>query len=277
MGAIALEAVVLRLRGPGWDRPSARASVLSGIGAFGGLALANRVVFIGLMHTLWAHRLVDLGTGALGWLAAFLLYDLAFYVAHRAGHEVRLLWCFHSVHHTSTRMQLTSAIRGSVFDFVYLPWFFVGLPLLGVHPSLVLLVEVFGRLWGVAVHVSPALVGGLARWSRWVITPGLHRVHHGREDRYLDRNYGEVLAVWDRLFATWQAEEEPPTYGLGRPVDPHSLADIQLSPWRALWAELGRAPDLWSRVRLCLDAPGWSPGGPDRRVRTRRARGELPG
>lgn len=269
VGAIVLEAAVLRGR---WDRRSARASTLSAIGAFGGIALANRVLFIGLMQLVWSYRLLDLGLGPVAWIAAFLLYDFCFYVAHRAGHDVRLLWCFHSVHHTDERMQLTTAIRGSVLDFVYLPWFFVWIPILGIDPVLVLLVEVFGRLWGVAVHISPELVPNrLGPLERLVVTPSLHRVHHGRNLPYLDRNYGEVLSIWDQLLGSYQQEREQPDYGVLSPVNSRSFLDIQLSPWRALRTDMRRAPRLADKLRYCLLAPGWSHDGPDLRAATRQA------
>lgn len=257
-------------------RPRARqslASLASGAMSFGLLAVATRLLFAGLMARAWAHRATDLGAGPVAWLAAFVTYDLMFWVAHAAGHRVRLLWCFHSVHHTSTEMRLTSAVRGSALDFVYLPWFFVWIPLLGVHPAMLLVVESASRMWGVVTHLSPALVGRLGLLDRVVVTPSVHRVHHGTELAYLDTNYGEVLLLWDRLFGTWTPEGATPTYGLTTPVDPGDLAAVQLSPWHALWRDLSRAPTLTARLRYLLDAPGWSHDSEDLRVTALRRRG----
>jgi sterol desaturase/sphingolipid hydroxylase (fatty acid hydroxylase superfamily) len=159
-------------------------------------------------------------------------------------------------------------VRGSVFDVVYLPWFFVWIPLLGVPPVLMLAIEATSRLWGVATHVSPQWVGRLGALDRWLVTPSVHRVHHGRNLPYLDRNYGEVLLVWDHLFGTHQPEHEAPDYGVLADVDSESFVDVQLSPWRDLWADLRRAPDWASRLRYLLDAPGWKHDGPDARVST---------
>ena len=270
--ALIVEFLVLRwLKEPG-DRCGEWASVISGGLAFGLLALANRLVFVGLMMAVWHARLFDLGVTALAFGAAFLVYDLMFYLAHRAGHEIRLLWCFHSVHHTSEDMRLVAAIRGSAFDFVYLPWFFVWIPLLGIHPAIVLLVEVFGRLWGVATHVSPRLVGRLGTLDRLVVTPSVHRVHHGRNEPYLDRNYGEVLTLWDWLLGTYQAEldDERPDYGVRKAIDAGSVRAIQLSPWVDLARDLRRTPGVLAKLRVLFDAPGWSHDGPDERVRAVR-------
>ena len=275
VAAIVLEAIALRWLGHRSHPRSIRASLMSAAGAFGGIAVANRLFFMALMTALWHWRQVDLGHGLLAWVVAFILYDLMFYVAHRAGHEVRLLWCFHSVHHTTEEMRLTTAIRGSVLDFVYLPWFFVWLPLVGIHPAIVLLVEVFGRLWGVATHVHPRFVGQLGWLDRVLVTPSVHRVHHGRNLRYLDHNYGEVLLLWDRLLGTWTPEQDDPDYGVISKVDEGSFVDIQASPWTDLWRDVQATPRWTDKVRLCILAPGWSPDGPDQRASTLQARPGL--
>lgn len=271
VGAIVGEFLLLRVLSVPTSRRQGLASLASGLLAFGGLGLAYAVLYTGLLHVAWGARLVDLPGGVVPWLVGFVVYDLMFYVAHRLGHEVRLLWCFHSVHHTSEEMRLTSAIRGSALDFVYLPWFFVWIPLLGVHPVVVLLVEAASRIWGVLTHVHPRFVGRQPWLERLLVTPSVHRVHHGRNEAYLDRNYGEVLTLWDRLLGTFEPESEAPDYGVLKPVDPGDFLDIQLSPWRALWADLRRAPDLSSRLRYLFDAPGYAHEGPDERVRARRA------
>lgn len=264
------EFALLRLLGEPMSRRQGRTSLVSGLLAFGGLGVAYTLLYTGLLYAAWEARFFEPLGGPGPWLLCFLVYDLMFYVAHRLGHEVRLLWCFHSVHHTSEEMRLTSAIRGSALDFVYLPWFFVWIPLLGVHPVIVLLVEATSRIWGVLTHVHPRFVGRLPWLEAVLVTPSVHRVHHGRNEAYLDRNYGEVLSLWDHLLGTYAPEVEAPDYGVLAPVDAGDLLDVQLSPWRALLADLRAAPDLRSRIRYLLDAPGFAHEGPDRRVRARR-------
>jgi len=255
---IVLEFVVLRRMRERISGREGYASIYSGLFAFGGIAVANRIVFLGLMYVAWSYRFFDLGLGLTPWVIAFVVYDLMFYVAHRAGHRIRLLWCFHSVHHTSEEMRLTTAIRGSAFDFVYLPWFFIWIPILGIHPSVVLIVEAFGRLWGVATHIHPRFVGRLGWLDRWIVTPSVHRVHHGRNALYLDRNYGEVLVIWDHLFNSYQVENEAPDYGVLAPVDSGSFMDIQTSAWRALWRDVYAAQSFTQRLNILLGPPGGS-------------------
>jgi sterol desaturase/sphingolipid hydroxylase (fatty acid hydroxylase superfamily) len=275
--SMALEALALRVARVRWSRREARTSLASGGLAFGLMHLANLALYLAVLDRAWAHRVADAGLSPAAWIGGFVLYDLSFYVGHRVGHEVRLFWCFHSVHHTAEEMRLTSAIRGSAFDFVYLPWFFVWIPLLGFHPAMLLVIESASRTWGVLTHVSPALLpSGGARvgrgWlGRLLVTPSAHRVHHGTAAPYLDRNYGEVLLLWDHLLRTHTPEGDAPTYGVLTPVDAGSLSAVQLSPWTSLWRDLRRATRWRDRLRYLFDAPGWSHDGSDRRVRVARA------
>lgn len=267
---IAAELLLLRVRRRTPRPRTLLTSLGSGALSFGLMALASALLYARVLDAAYAHRAFTLGTSWGAWLAAFVLYDLSFWIAHVAGHRVRALWCFHSVHHTTAEMSLTAAIRGSAADFVYLPWFFVWVPLLGVHPAMLLVVESASRTWGVLTHVSPRLVGRLGPLEGVVVTPSAHRVHHGTELAYLDRNYGEVLALWDRLFGTYAPEVEAPRFGLLTPLADDALATVQLTPWRALLRDLRRAPGWGARLRYLFDAPGWSHDGPDLRVTTVR-------
>jgi sterol desaturase/sphingolipid hydroxylase (fatty acid hydroxylase superfamily) len=144
--------------------------------------------------------------------------------------------------------------------------------LLGVHPSMFLIIEAAARIYGVLVHVHPRFVGKLGILDVLVVTPSVHRVHHGRDVGYLDTNYGEVLTVWDHLFGTWVREVEVPDYGVLKELDPGDFKEIQLSPWVDLWRDIRRAPSLGLKLRYALDAPGYSHDGPDGRVRALKRR-----
>ena len=274
---IGLELLLLGALGALPNRRTVASSLGSGALTFGFMALAQALVHAHLLDAVYAHRLLDPPLSGWVWLGAFVLYDFSFWLGHLAGHRVRLLWCFHAVHHTTPEMSFTAAIRGSALDFVYLPWFFLWIPLFGVPPAMLLVVESVSRTWGVLSHVSPRLVGKLGPLEGLFVTPSAHRVHHGTELPYLDRNYGEVLALWDRLFGTYAVETSPPRFGLVSPLPDERLSTIQLSPWRALAHDLRRAPDWRARLRYLFDAPGWSHDGPDQRVTTQRLSAARPG
>lgn len=209
----------------------------------------------------WLHAklsLFTLGMGAVGWLAAFVLYDLTWYVDHRIGHRVSLFWSLHQVHHSSNEFNMTVASRGFVFDNTLLtrPLFYV-LPILGVTPIHYMVVKIVTSVWGIAQHTRLVPRLGPLEWV--FATPSNHRVHHGSDPKYIDKNYGEVLIVWDHLFGTYQAEEEEPTYGLVKPLRSYNPFWIEVAGLAWL-AERVRAGNVF---RSLVTAPEVRPGPPE--------------
>ena len=192
------------------------------------------------------------------WISCFVLYDLAYYWKHRLGHEVALFWGSHVAHHQSEDFNLGTALRQTSIEFhgflFYIPFFLVGYPaeILFTVVSLNLIYQ----FWVHTEHVPKV------RALEWVlVTPSNHRVHHGRNDQYVDRNYGGVFIVWDRLFGTYQEEmeDDPVVYGLRKP----------LNSWNPLWANLHvywrllldvlHCKGLGNKFRLLFKPPGWLP------------------
>jgi hypothetical protein len=126
-------------------------------------------------------------------------------------------------------------------------------------------------MYGVLTHISPRFVDKLGVLDRLFITPSVHRVHHGKDLSYLDRNYGVVFLVWDHLFRTFRAEDKAPTYGVLADMDAGSLSDVHLSPWISLARDVRRAPGIVQKLRVIFYAPGYNPNGSDQRVRVLRA------
>jgi sterol desaturase/sphingolipid hydroxylase (fatty acid hydroxylase superfamily) len=192
-----------------------------------------------------------------------VLYDLIFYINHVLGHKVRLLWCIHQVHHSSQRMRLASGVRGSMFDFLVIPWFYAWLPVLGIHPLIVVITEVYSKFWGLLVHVNENIVGRFGILEKFLVTPVMHRIHHAKNTDYLDTNYGEVLNIWDRLFKTYRNEkpDEKIVYGLTRQIDSGNFAESQFSGFRSLWHDIRSAPSLKDKILYLLMPPGWRHDG----------------
>lgn len=201
----------------------------------------------------------SLGFGVVGWTVAFLLRDLCWYVDHRIGHRVALFWAMHHVHHSSAEYNMTVASRGFLVDATMLsrPLFFL-LPLAGITPLHYVAVTIVTNIWGIAQHT--ALVGRLGWLDHIFATPSNHRVHHGSNEKYLDRNYGEVLILWDRLFGTYQVEEEEPTYGVTEPINTYNPARIQVAGLAWLAAKLRRVKGWRMKLRVLFSPPGWEPG-----------------
>ena len=194
-----------------------------------------------------------------GWLIALVFYDFCYYWLHRMGHEVAVLWAAHAVHHQSQDYNLSTALRqtssGAVLGWV----FYLPMALAGVPPLVFVVVGLVDLLYQFWVHTEQ--VGRLGWFDRWFCSPSNHRVHHAVNDGYLDKNYGGILIVWDRLFGTFKDEDprEKCVYGT------RGL----LNSWDPLWANAqvyaGLLHDSWharrwaDKLRVWLKAPGWRP------------------
>ncbi len=198
------------------------------------------------------------------WGLLFLLEDLLFWTEHFVDHKVRLFWAVHVTHHSSEEYNLTTGFRSSVFMPAYRYLYFIPLVLLGFAPLDILFMYALTQTYGILVHTQA--VGKLHPWLEAVlVTPSHHRVHHASNIPYLDKNMGMVLIVWDRLFSTFQEElsQEPPRYGLVHRVStPHHPVGVVMHEWKALGADMRRAPGLRTKLRYLLRPPGWSHDGP---------------
>ena len=206
------------------------------------------------------------------WLLLCLLDDLSYYWFHRANHQVRVLWAGHVNHHSSRYLNFGTALRQGVGERIHKYLFWLWLPLAGFDPAMVLImlsVSLFYQFW---IHTEA--VRRLPRWIEWVFnTPSHHRVHHASNLRYLDRNHGGVLIVWDRLFGTFseELESEPCRYGLTKNIETHNPWQVLMHEYLSIARDLRRADSWRDRWNYLLLAPGWSHDGEDRRSDTLRA------
>lgn len=223
--------------------------------------LLAKVFIVGGMFWLYEHRFFDMNFQWYSWVLAFLLYDFTVFFIHFLGHRVRILWCIHGVHHTAEEMNLTVVARGSIFDVFFTPFNFIWLPILGFHPFMIFVIEPIARLYATLSHTNEKFVGKL-RWLEGVfITPSVHRVHHAKNHIYLDRNYGETLSIWDRLFKTFQTEldDEKIQYGIMHDkLNSESFWHVQFLMWKELWTDVKNAPTIGDKVKYVFMPPGWN-------------------
>ncbi|WP_307855955.1 sterol desaturase family protein [Nocardioides faecalis] len=191
------------------------------------------------------------------WAIAILGVDFTFYWAHRVAHRVRLVWATHQAHHSSEYYNFATALRqkwNNAHELV----FWAPLPLLGLPPALVFFGFSVSLVYQFFVHTER--VDRLWRPVELVFnTPSHHRVHHGSDPEYLDRNYGGILIVWDRLFGTFTPERHRPTYGLTVPVGSTNLLHIQTHEYAAIVRDVRRAPTLRDKLGYVFGPPGWRP------------------
>ncbi len=194
-----------------------------------------------------------------GWLLALLVYDFLYYWNHRLGHTVAVFWAAHVVHHQSQDYNLSTALR-QPSSYPLLGWvFYLPMALAGVPPLVFVVVGLVDLLYQFWIHTEH--VGSLGRFDRWFASPSNHRVHHAVNDRYVDKNYGGILMLWDHLFGSFEPEDprEPCVYGTRSP----------LNSWDPLWANTevywALAQDTWraqrwgDKLRVWLQPPGWRP------------------
>jgi sterol desaturase/sphingolipid hydroxylase (fatty acid hydroxylase superfamily) len=191
------------------------------------------------------------------WVLLFFADDLAYYVFHRVSHECRVFWASHVVHHSSQHYNLSTALRQTWVPMTYLP-FWLPLPLLGFEPWMVLLAQSWSLIYQFGLHTER--IGKLPRPFEAVLnTPSHHRVHHGANEQYLDRNYGGILVIWDRLFRSFEPEGEQVRYGLTTNITTFNPVRVAFHEYAALWRDLRVASSWRARWRLLVRGPGYKP------------------
>ena len=193
------------------------------------------------------------------WLAALLLYDFCYYWRHRLGHTVALLWAAHAVHHQSEDYNLSTALRQTSSGWLADWLFYLPMALLGVPPLVFGVVALIDLLYQYWVHTQH--IGKLGAFDRWFCAPSNHRVHHAVNDRYLDKNYGGILIVWDRLFGSYAEEDpaEPCVYGTRAPLRSWNPLWANLQVYRDLFVDAWRASAWGDKFKVFFNHPGWRP------------------
>ncbi|WP_271104484.1 sterol desaturase family protein [Pseudomonas tohonis] len=193
------------------------------------------------------------------WLFAFVFYDFCYYWNHRLGHERNVLWAAHSVHHQSEEYNLSTALRQTSTGFLFGWIFYLPMAVAGVPPLVFLTVAALNLLYQFWVHTRHVPKLG---WFEWFfISPSNHRVHHAQNAVYMDRNYGGVFILWDRLFGTFQEEldEEPVVFGVTTPLASWNPIWANLQFYSVLWRDAVRAGSWWDRLRIWFMRTGWRP------------------
>lgn len=228
-------------------------SQISGVfGKFIGIA-AYAAVFD--LVALWPQA--DVWNHWYGWCLALVLYDFCYYWLHRAGHEVAVFWAAHVVHHQSQHYNLSTALRqtssGALFGWL----FYLPMAVLGVPPLLFGIVALVDLLYQFWVHTEH--VGRLGWFDRVFCSPSNHRVHHAINDGYVDRNYGGIWVLWDRLFGTFEPEVQPCVYGTRTPLNSWDPIWANVAVYTELWRRSRAAPHWGDKLRVWLKPPGWLP------------------
>ncbi|KAB1906892.1 sterol desaturase family protein [Micromonospora sp. AMSO31t] len=217
-----------------------------------------KLLTVGIYAALWVVAPVHLSPGDWWtWVIVFFADDVAYYWFHRLHHEVRVLWASHVVHHSSVYYNLSTALRQSWTPMTSLP-FWLPLALLGIPPWMIFLQQSISLLYQFFLHTERVSV--LPRPIEFIFnTPSHHRVHHGSNAEYLDRNYGGILIVWDRLFGSFEPERAPARYGLTKNIQTYNPLRVATHEFAAIWSDVRHATSWRARLGYVFGRPGWQP------------------
>jgi sterol desaturase/sphingolipid hydroxylase (fatty acid hydroxylase superfamily) len=210
------------------------------------------------------HRVAIFDIGYQWWAWALLFFgdEFSYYWFHRVSHECRLFWASHVVHHSSQRYNLSTALRqtwtGSFMGYLFWLW----LPIVGFAPAMILTMKAISLLYQFWIHTE--VVRSLGPLEAVFNTPSHHRVHHGSNPQYIDRNHGGTLIIWDKLFGSFEPEDpaDPPRFGLTKNIDTYNPLRIAFHEWFDMFRDAWRAPGWRNKMLYVFGNPGWRHDAP---------------
>ena len=205
---------------------------------------------------LYQYRIIDLSSLIpiwMMWILAFVLIDLVFYFYHRVSHRSRFLWAVHMSHHSSEEMNFAVSFRQAWLGPISKIPFFIFLPIVGIDPTIIAIAGVISTLWGIVGHTQ--IIKNLGPFEYIFNTPSHHRVHHGSNKQYIDKNYGNLLIVWDRMFGTFEPEKESVKYGLVKNVKTFNPIKITFMEWSNILKDIKNSNNIKESLYLFFGPP----------------------
>lgn len=195
------------------------------------------------------------------WLLLLFADDFNFYWFHRSSHQVRVLWAAHSNHHSSQYYNLATALRQSWSEFIYKYLFWLWLPLLGFQPLQIFTMISFSLIYQFFLHTESVKKLGFLEW--FMNTPSHHRVHHATNVQYLDRNHAGIFIIWDRLFGTFEPEQDTnkPIFGLTQNINTYNPIRIASAEFESIWRDMKTAKTWKDKLGYLINPPGWRHDG----------------
>lgn len=254
--ALSVEMIHQRWRRRRIDLAAAATSIVSGGAFLLTKSFVSKVIMLALSLWVYDHlRMFDLSLSSPAvWIGVFVLRDALYYWVHRGEHRVRLLWAAHLVHHSPTTIGFTTAVRVPWMEAIYKPWLSLWVPLVGFQPLAFVALDVLAATIGQLQHTT--MCRRRTVFDLVVVTPSAHRVHHGSNPEYIDKNFGAVFIVWDRLFGTYVAESTPVIYGIGAEKAIETPVEALVGGYPDLMRAARRTGSLTAAARYALAAPG---------------------
>ena len=259
----------------GYERRDTATSLTMGVGSvvIGAVWALVVIVFYAALYTISPLRMPT--DQVWPWVLLFFLDDLAFYAYHRISHEVRVFWASHVVHHSSQHYNLSTALRQPWVPITAVP-FWAPLALLGYQPWMIFAMQSVSLIYQFFLHTER--IKRFPKPIEFIFnTPSHHRVHHGTNDLYLDRNYGGMLIIWDRMFGSFEPEDERAVYGLTTNIETFNPVRVAFHEYVAVWHDFRSAHGVRNKLGHLFGGPGWRPGDKDRGLAGAQARAASSG
>jgi sterol desaturase/sphingolipid hydroxylase (fatty acid hydroxylase superfamily) len=219
------------------------------------IGLGAKAMVLGIFTFVHKFAIFKIGYTWWAWVLVFFADDFTYYWFHRTSHECRLFWASHVVHHSSQRYNLGTALRqtwtGPLMSWIFWLW----MPIVGFPPVMVLTMQAISLLYQFWIHTE--LVRHMGPLEAVLNTPSHHRVHHGTNHEYLDRNHAGILIIWDRLFGTFEPEGARVVYGLTRNINSYNPVRIAFHEWMDIRYDVRHAPAWRVKLRYIFGRPGW--------------------
>jgi sterol desaturase/sphingolipid hydroxylase (fatty acid hydroxylase superfamily) len=237
------------------------------------LDILVRGVCLLVLNFFYNYHFTEISNPILYWSVLVIAQDFMFYWLHRVDHYCRMFWAVHVTHHSSEEFNLTVGFRSSVFQPLYRFIYFIPLALLGFKGVDIMFVYAATQIYGILIHTRSIGKLGFLEW--FLSTPSHHRVHHASNIKYLDKNMGMVLIIWDRMFGTFQEEDpaEQVKYGLTENINTYHPIKMVFHEWQNIVADLKKPAPLKAKLMYIFGPPGWSHDGSKKT--SRQLRDEL--
>jgi sterol desaturase/sphingolipid hydroxylase (fatty acid hydroxylase superfamily) len=225
------------------------------LGIFSALVIFSTTgVFLGLLLFMTKFSLFDIRPTWISWFSLLIICDISYYLLHLLSHKVRFLWASHMLHHSSHKLNYTTVFRGPIVYLSFRMIFWLPMVLVGFSPYMIIVTDTIIQLYTVFTHTT--LIGRLGFLELIFNTPAHHRLHHASNPTYIDRNFGGMFIIWDRLFGTFVDEQEKPLFGLVETKDIQNPFTLVLMEWKNIFHDIKSSSTWKHKWKSVFGRPG---------------------
>lgn len=218
------------------------------------IILSTKTFFLGVLIFIHQYSIFKIGQNWYYWVMLLFICDISYYLIHLMSHKVRFFWASHMLHHSSQKFNFATVMRGPVFYLSFRMIFWIPMVLIGFPPAMVIITDSMIQLYTVFTHTTT--IGRLGFFEKFMNTPAHHRLHHASNPEYIDKNFGGLFIIWDRIFKTFINEKDKPVFGLPETKNINSPVKLILLEWKLMIGDLKEATSFYSGFKTIFGNPG---------------------